>query len=89
MKRPYRKSLRPQKIRGVPVGDERWAKLFEFMKENEFTMQDFLCCVCANFVRYPQSYYETMIRVGNSDFSIVIQKYMSFGISNENKEKIQ
>ena len=77
MTRPYRKSIRPQTLRGVPPKDARWGKLFDFMRENSFTMQDFIACVCANFIGYPQSYYETMIRVGNNDFSVVIQKYLT------------
>lgn len=72
--------MRKQKMIGVPLGDERWEKLYTFMSENEFSMQDFIACICANFLRYPQTYYETTIRVGNKDFSCVIQKYMMDGV---------
>ena len=74
IKRPYRKSLRPQQRRGVKLGDPNWNKLFEFMRENDFTMQDFLACVCANFVRYPQGYYETQISVADHIFNVKITK---------------
>ena len=70
----YRKSLRPQQRRGVPKDDPRWVKLFKFMGENEFTMEDFLACVCANFTRYPHSYYETQLNILEKTFNIRIVK---------------
>lgn len=75
MTRPYRKSLRPQKRRGVPVGDERWANLYKFMDKNDFTMEDFLACVCANFTRYPQGYYKTDINFKDYSFEVKIMKH--------------
>ena len=63
-------------MRHIPVDDERWGKLFEFMQANDFNMQDFLACVCANFIRYPQTYYYTVITIGGYDFSVAIQKFM-------------
>lgn len=73
-KRPYRKSLRPQQRRGVAIGDERWGKLFDFMDQNNFTMEDFLACVCARFTVFPQGYYESIIKFKDYTFNVKIIK---------------
>jgi hypothetical protein len=56
------------------LGDPKWNKLFDFMDENDFSMQDFLACVCANFLRYPQMYYETQLCVAKYFFNVRITK---------------
>lgn len=76
LKKPHRKSLRPQKKRGVPPKDARWCKLFDCIEENGFTMQDMIACACTTLLRYPQNYYETMININDYDFEVIIKKYM-------------
>lgn len=68
------KSNRKQTFRGVPPKDARWGKLFDFMDENEFTVQDFLACVCANLLGYTTPTYFTKLGVGRQTFSIAITK---------------
>ena len=77
--RPYRKSLRPQKRRGVPVGDESWSELFNFMEEKGFTMDDFLACVCTMFSKYPQGLYETTIEIKGHFFNVKIEEHILKG----------
>ena len=78
MKRQYRKQkpcARIQRQRGVPKDDPRWNKLFDFMRENDFTMEDFLACVCANFARYNDRLYESRVVVGAQIYKIKIEKW--------------
>ena len=74
-KRPYRKSLRPQKRRGVPVDDERWGELFKFLDERDFTMEDMLACVCTTLTRYPQVMYDTQVSIKDYVFDVKILKH--------------
>lgn len=62
-----------QKIRG-PATREEWDTLLSFIDKNDFTVQDFLACVCANLLRYTSTHYKTRIVVGNSLFDITITK---------------
>lgn len=75
MSRKYKSSARIQKQRGVPLNDPRWGKLFDFMDENEFTMEDFLACVCANFARYGDRTYLSKVWVGKQLYKIQIEKW--------------
>lgn len=75
MKRKYKQSMRKEKQRGVPKDDPRWSKLFDFMRENDFTMEDFLACVCANFGRYRDRAYEAKLSVGLHLYKINIEKW--------------
>lgn len=55
--------------------EESWEKLFDFMDKNEFSVQDFLACVCANFGRADNdNTYETQIAVGGIIYDIKIEK---------------
>lgn len=53
---------------------ETWEKLFKFMEENAFYIDDFLACVCANLLREKRSLFKTKIMVGGCDFTIRIDK---------------
>ena len=67
-----RKAINREKIKIAQ--NESWYKLFKFMDENDFSIQDFLACACANFLRYTETNYTTMLSVGNQDFLIQIDK---------------
>ena len=67
------KSNRKQKMRG-PATSEDWDKLLSFIDGNDFTVQDFLACVCANLLRYTSTLYQTRISVGGTRFDITINK---------------
>ena len=55
--------------------EKSWEKLFDFMGRNEFSVQDFLACVCANFGRADNdNTYETQIAVGGIIYDIKIEK---------------
>jgi len=71
-KRPYHKSLRSQKRRGVSLGDKRWNELFDFLDERKFTMNDMLACVCGVMIKYKQGYYETSIDFADKGFDVKI-----------------
>ena len=75
MGRKRKPSINCQKQRGVPKDDPRWSKLFDFMRENDFTMEDFLACVCANFSRYSNTSYESKLSVGMQTYKINIEKW--------------
>ena len=67
------KSNRKQKIRGSAT-KEQWDTLLSFIEQNDFSVQDFLACVCANLLRYTSTLYQTRISVGGTRFDITIQK---------------
>lgn len=75
MTRKYRNEYRVGKKAGVPKNDPRWSKLFDFMKENDFTIEDFLGCVCANLSRYANRYYSAKIAVGSQVYKVDIEKW--------------
>ena len=56
--------------------EESWDKLFDFMDANEFTVSDFLACVCASLARYGanDNNFDTEICVGGQIFEINIKK---------------
>lgn len=62
-----------------PETDKAWEKLFIFMDENDFSVQDFLACVCANLLRYADVNYTTMLKIGGQDFLVQIDKYCGEG----------
>ncbi len=64
---------RRQKMRG-PATKEEWDTLISFIQSNDFTVQDFLACVCANLLRYTSTLYQTRISVGGTNFDITINK---------------
>lgn len=74
-KRQYRKSLRPQKKRGVPVDDERWGELFKFLDERDFTMEDMIACACATLTRYNQGIYDSQVQIKDYFFEVKILKH--------------
>ena len=74
-KRPYRKSLRPQKRRGVPVGDERWGELFDFLDSRDFTMEDMIACACTTLTRYGHGLYDTKVQIKDYVFDVRILKH--------------
>ena len=53
---------------------ETWEKLFKFMDENAFYIDDFLACVCANLVREKRSMFKTKLMVAGCEFTIRIDK---------------
>lgn len=53
---------------------EDWERLFDFINQNDFSVQDFLCCVCANLLRYTSTHYITRLSVGGTQFDITIKK---------------
>lgn len=57
-----------------PATKEQWDTLLSFIEQNDFSVQDFLACVCANLLRYTSTYYQTKLSVGGTQFDITIQK---------------
>lgn len=68
-----RKLSRKTKMRGSAT-PEQWDTLLSFIDNNDFTVQDFLACVCANLLRYTSTLYQTRISVGGTRFDITINK---------------
>ena len=62
-----------QMTRGA-ITEKQWDKLLSFIERNDFTVQDFLACVCANLLRYTSTNYITRLSVGGTQFDITIQK---------------
>ena len=67
------KIQRKQKMRGTATA-EQWDTLLSFIENNDFSVQDFLACVCANLLRYTSTLYQTRISVGRTRFDITINK---------------
>lgn len=62
-----------QMTRGA-ITEKQWDKLLSFIERNDFTVQDFLACVCANLLRYTSTHYITKLSVGGTQFDITIRK---------------
>lgn len=73
MKKKIKRIPAKDRMRGTATKEE-WDTLFSFIKSNDFTVQDFLACVCANLLRYTSSYYVTRLSVGGTQFDITIRK---------------
>ena len=55
-------------------GNGDWDKLLNFIDENEFTILDFLACICANLLRENGNKFETELVVGGEKFEVTIKK---------------
>lgn len=53
---------------------ENFDLLADFMDDHEFTVSDFLACVCAKISGYPQSEFTTKLMVAGHEFDIKIIK---------------
>lgn len=52
----------------------RFDDLAEFMDDHEFTVSDFLACVCANLSKYQEKNFETELLVAGYKFKIRIDR---------------
>lgn len=61
---------------GKKAPEESWERLFTFMERNEFSVSDFLACVCASLARYGDNDndFETQLGVGGRIYDVKITK---------------
>ena len=54
--------------------EEKWERLFKVLNEEDFTLQDFLFCVCCNLRNKKEDEFKASMTIDNKFFEIEIKK---------------